>query len=426
MCADVQAQNQFYIICQSYVNEAICYKALEKEVEYALTPTGTKAVRILKPPYDVCHFLQPFEGCVSQWSSMKDWEPHKVIADTKAHIKVLFGEDKVYESTVFLLFIIGTYLHQMFDYFPNLWLHIPDPPTRQRAEFLSQNLCFNGHIIRDGYTFETTLSIIAEFTPTLIFHWPNEFGKGRIAILLRTRNTKSRIILTKDLQITKTYAPRLVLSDDQPATIHLGHTLLLMSDARLGDPIFDETLFATLRLNLILLARFIMVDVRANLIQLGSKLAQYDLRLMIQVLAQSLKSHNLLTDIEIGELDRGLDEAVGLSKKDYPFNYEQEIFHGLCQFLDKNEGATTDGYFSIASIVDELKLTEATESVTLQGLRRILNRYRLIKDKPQRRREKQTLHHNPWNSTVHVVQRTYVQIDATRLRRLMHYDDIIA
>jgi hypothetical protein len=418
MCAG----KHFFCLNQQYSNNEIVYSVVSEDKFYYLTTSGLVEDSIWDTDkLKIEDFILPFGGDVADEGLWKPSSPELVYSRLQDNVSLLFADGQEPENHIVSLFIMATYVHELFDAFPHLWLCVRNYMNRTHLESLLHNLCFNAYPIPNGYNmngnwrcFQATLELIKTFSPTLLFQIPSNSNEAKINYLISHPNQKDRAFIFNKLERMKTYCPKVVIHDRplyQPLSLSTIPVTIYKEIS------FNEnaTNYALLRKDLLCSMRSLIPKLIISKDNISGSMSSYDFRFPFRVLSETLYRDNIMSRVDFEKLNGHLDELHKSNTQDYPHRLEEDVLFGVSLFLDENAYKYPDGYFPLDDIVTLLRHTPTLNDLTQNRLSRILNREKLCLERERRRADKTIGTHN--QQTTVTIFRAFAKIDIIKLQK---------
>ncbi|MFN0157099.1 MAG: hypothetical protein ACKVRP_03385 [Bacteroidota bacterium] len=331
----------------------------------------------------------------------------------------LIGKGRDFEVDLLTTFIIATYVHQLFDSLPNLWLYSPAVGLVSQTKRVLRELCFNATYLPADFGSESTATLIDTFTPTVILHSVDKNSWTKWGPIITLENSKTQL-MAKDMEATyKVYSPKLMISSYSLPRILVPHTFTACSrpspDYR---PDFD--LYSTIRRQLMVFSVECSHAVQDSISSLTKEMSPHEPSFPLIALAQCLQNQGVLTTDEVTQFTDSLKEIQCKSKSALNITFEQEFLAAALAFVEDELQYLSSTFISLSKLARALSVIDTIDFIDAKTVSRLLNKYQLISD---RKRIRVKSNSSTWNTVGTLQQQeTHVAIDVKKLRRLTYFN----
>ena len=412
MSAAVQLK-EFYPFEQKYEKGILSYRVMSRQNVYNLDRDTISDEGQFTTSVAIEKFIS---RCEFQNSSQEEVDPSKTFNKLKEMLSPIYSDEQDWEKTITAIFILSTYMYQVFDRLPSLWFYVPRIYQRPIVEGLLKNLCFNGIIVTNNYTPEVITTCISKLTPTLIFQQYNRSKSSRLDSLFSNPNTKNHFLPTEELEAIQLYCPKIILSSLLPPPYCQSHVLALIANRPPQAELAEEE-NAYLRGELLKMALFI----HEQLSKTGDVCkSPNDVFSTMLELASTLAAIGVLTKEELSTLSNTLTDKKKAILRNGQLNHENDLFIGISEYLRSIEDQKGDEFVALSDLVDFLNEIETVGfDMDARRLRRFLNSFKLIEEAKRPRFDTGVV--DKAGKPVRT-QKTSVKIDKPLLRKLKYSD----
>lgn len=216
------------------------------------------------------------------------------------------GDLPCVDSQLILIYVLGTFCHQLFPSFPDLWLYVPAVVAHEQVRRLFQNLAFNCFRVGNFTSVETCYKVIQDYSPTLLLEDPRQRGRMKWRFLTQSASRKDRKILHRytekpgsvvheQLKEISVYCPRVTVSSKLPPQIVQRHTIPLPIMTEYLDCGEMAEIYPVVQGQILAFIMNLANDIKAEIGRLSSTLPPEDLRFPLLVISNVLSSKGAIS-----------------------------------------------------------------------------------------------------------------------------------
>jgi hypothetical protein len=416
----MSATKQLFCLKQTFCHDTVEYNLLLDKDRYLLKDSGVTVVSRGNPTnVPIEKLFLPIPLDIQRWSIAKDPVGSNLYHCLKEYILPYFDVDDEIEASIVSLFILLTYVHQIFETLPILSFHVRQTAWCHQVESILYRLCFNAHSVNEGYSIPATSALIEEFQATLIFPRSSQVEKGKLNIFVNSPNHRRRTLLHETHKPTYIYSPKVIISDRPIYLTIKSHTIPIYI-GRFPQKSMKQGACDVMRGAIFLLMYQLAPFIAEFKMKLSSQFRADDIRFPFLVILNVLKEFQIITDEEAIQIQSLLDSINSKIIQGDRISIMDDVIFGLSMFLEM-KGTLSDEYYCLDSILDFLRYSKPLKDLTQNKLSRILARYQLSTHrirKPEQINIKSMNVKSSGNIVRKKIFRPFVKLDIKRINKL--------
>lgn len=327
------------------------------------------------------------------------------------------------DSHIIAVYVIGTFCHQLFPSFPDLWLYVPSVVAHEQVRRLFQSLAFNCFRVDNLTSVEACYKVIQDYTPTLLLEDPRHRGGMKWRFLTQAQSRKDRKILqrylekhpsfvSEHLKQISVYCPRVTVSSKLPPRVVQRHTIPIPLITEYVDSGECAEIYPVVQGQILAFTMNLANAVREEIARLSATVPTEDLRFPVLAISNVLINKGALGADDHSAIVELLERTRQCIRWNCEVDEDELVLMFVADYI-QDPSKSTDGFHVLETMVGEMHNLGIGLHLSPWSLSRFLNRRKLVSEWKRPRIENL--------GKGKTLQRAAVKIDIAQLKRVTPY-----